>query len=49
MVRENKEVFHNLYQKGEVKELFEEAGFTNVHHQLDSDEGEDIHVILGYK
>ncbi len=49
VVRENKDVFKNLYQEQDVKKLFEDAGFRDVVHHSADRKSEAIHVISGSK
>lgn len=46
-VTDNREVFQNLYQPGEVKQLFQQGGFLNVTHEENYSHSENIHVIFG--
>lgn len=49
VVRDNKDIFQNLYQEKEVKQLFKEAGFKNINHHIKNHESEKLHVISGSK
>lgn len=49
VVRENKDVFQNLYQEKDVIQLFREAGYQQVVHHKESRNSEIIHVISGSK
>lgn len=47
VVRENKDVFQNLFEKKEIKHLFKEAGFNNVNLHLKNHDSEKLHIISG--
>ena len=48
-VTDNRDIFQNLYQAKEVKQLFYEAGLQDVHHEKDYSNSEEPHVIKGSK
>ena len=49
VVCENKDVFQNLYQEKDVKQLFDKAGFQHVAHHNKTFNSEEIHVFTGLK
>ncbi|MDZ7689639.1 MAG: class I SAM-dependent methyltransferase [Balneolaceae bacterium] len=46
-VTDNRDVFQNLYRPKEVMQLFREAGFQDVNHEMNNSSSEEVHVVLG--
>lgn len=49
VIRDNRDVFQNLYQKSEAKQLLEDAGFQEVRLHLKHQESENIYIVNGIK
>lgn len=46
-VTDNRDIFQNLYNSKEVKQLFRDAGFQQVDLKTESNGNEDFHVVIG--
>lgn len=45
VVRDNKDIFQNLYTKEKLKRLFETAGFHDFEIHINSEENETVHIV----
>lgn len=49
VIRDNRDVFQNLYEKREAKQLLREAGFREVRLHQQPQESENIYIVSGIK